>query len=95
MLLCIGTSRMHSIVITRRCADSADSQSNIDLAMEWNKATRGTTLTQSKLNTQGGNSVVAILDLEMRTEVVKGPCKLLRNVSIKGPKLVSRLLLIW
>ena len=83
-----------------RCADSVDS--NIDLAKESDLATRGATLTQSELNTQGGNSVVAILtkildepDLELRTEVAEGLCKLLMIGSINSPKLLSRLLLIW
>ena len=56
----------------------------------------------SKLSTQGGNSVVAILtkildepDLELRTEVAEGLCKLLMIGSINSPKLLSRLLLIW
>ena len=31
----------------------------------------------------------------VRTEVAKGPCKLLMIASIKGPKLLSRLILIW
>eukprot|EP00090_Calanus_glacialis_P042984 TRINITY_DN7612_c0_g1_i1.p1 TRINITY_DN7612_c0_g1~~TRINITY_DN7612_c0_g1_i1.p1 ORF type:complete len:1486 (-),score=621.94 TRINITY_DN7612_c0_g1_i1:145-4602(-) len=91
-----------SSVTPSRCADSADSHSNIDLAMESDLATRGATLTQSELNTQGGNSVVAILtkvldepDLELRTEVAEGLCKLLMIGSINSPKLLSRLLLIW
>ena len=83
-----------------KCTDSVDS--NIDQAMESDLATRGATLTQSELNTQGGNSVVAILtkildepDLELRTEVAEGLCKLLMIGSINSPKLLSRLLLIW
>jgi len=85
-----------------RCVDSVDSHSNIDVAMESDLATRGATLTQAELNTQGGNSVVAILtkildepDLELRTEVAEGLCKLLMIGSINSPKLLSRLLLIW
>merc|ERR1719186_225118 len=91
-----------SSVTPSRCADSVDSHSNIDTAMESDLATRGATLTQSELNTQGGNSVVAILtkildepDLELRTEVAEGLCKLLMIGSINSPKLLSRLLLIW
>ena len=91
-----------SSVTPSRCADSADSHSNIDTAMESDMATRGATLTQSELNTQGGNSVVAILtkildepDLELRTEVAEGLCKLLMIGAINSPKLLSRLLLIW
>jgi len=91
-----------SSVTPSRCADSVDSHSNIDVAMESDLATRGATLTQSELNTQGGNSVVAILtkildepDLELRTEVAEGLCKLLMIGSINSPKLLSRLLLIW
>lgn len=85
-----------------RCVDSVESHSNIDVAMESDLATRGATLTQAELNTQGGNSVVAILtkildepDLELRTEVAEGLCKLLMIGSINSPKLLSRLLLIW
>ena len=70
--------------------------------MESDLATQGATLTQSELNTQRGNSVVAILtkmldepDLELRTEVAEGLCKLLMIGSINSPKLLSRLLLIW
>jgi len=91
-----------SSVTPSRCQDSVDSHSNIDIAMESDLATRGATLTQSELNTQGGNSVVAILtkildepDLELRTEVAEGLCKLLMIGSINSPKLLSRLLLIW
>merc|ERR1719225_1313888 len=91
-----------SSVTPSRCQDSVDSHSNIDVAMESDLATRGATLTQSELNTQGGNSVVAILtkildepDLELRTEVAEGLCKLLMIGSINSPKLLSRLLLIW
>merc|ERR1711892_868740 len=91
-----------SSVTPSRCADSVDSHSNIDVAMESDLATRGATLTQSELNTQGGNSVVAILtkildepDVELRTEVAEGLCKLLMIGSINSPKLLSRLLLIW
>ncbi len=51
---------------------------------------------------QGGNSVVVILskmldepDLELRTEVAEGLCKLLMIGAISSPKLLSRLLLMW
>ena len=71
-----------------KSADSVDS--NIEMAME------------SELNTQGGNSVAAILtkildepNLDLRTEVAEGLCKLLMIGSINSPKLLSRLLLIW
>ena len=43
-----------------RCADTADSGSNVDY-LDSDITTRGATLTQSELNSQGGNSVVAIL----------------------------------
>jgi condensin complex subunit 3 len=63
---------------------------------------KGATLTQNELNSQGGNSVVAILtkildepDLELRTETAEGLCKLLMIGAISSPKLLSRLLLIW
>merc|ERR1719225_2050614 len=91
-----------SSVTPSRCQDSVDSHSNIDVAMESDLATRGATLTQSELNTQGGNSVVAILskildepDLDLRTEVAEGLCKLLMIGALNSPKLLSRLLLIW
>jgi len=77
-------------------------ETSIDNAMDSELAGRGATLTQSELNLQGGNSVVAILskfldepNLEVRTEVVEGLCKLLTTGSISSPKLLSRLLLIW
>ena len=86
-----------SSVSPSKCGDSS-----IDNAMESDLATRGATLTQNELNTQGGNSVVAILtkileepDLELRTEVAEGLCKLLMIGAISSPKLLSRLLLIW
>jgi len=79
-----------------------ESNKNIDLAMDSELATRGATLTQSELNTQGGNSVVAILtkildepEIDLRTEVAEGLCKLLMIGAINSPKLLSRLLLIW
>ena len=81
---------------------SYHADTNIDMALESDIVTRGATLTQSELDTQGGNSVVAILskmldepNLELRTEVVEGLCKLLMIGSINSPKLISRLLLIW
>ena len=80
-----------------KCGDGS-----IDNAMESDLATRGATLTQHELNAQGGNSVVAILtkildepDMELRTEVAEGLCKLLMIGAISSPKLLSRLLLIW
>ena len=80
-----------------KCGDGS-----IDNAMESDLATRGATLTQNELNAQGGNSVVAILtkildepDMDLRTEVAEGLCKLLMIGAISSPKLLSRLLLIW
>ena len=85
-----------------RCADTADSHSNIESVLDSDMTTKGATLTQNELNAQGGNSVVAILtkildepDLELRTETVEGLCKLLMIGAISSPKLLSRLLLIW
>ena len=85
-----------------RCADTADSHSNIESVLDSDMTTKGATLTQNELNAQGGNSVVAILtkildepDLELRTETAEGLCKLLMIGSISSPKLLSRLLLIW
>ena len=85
-----------------RCADSADSHSNIESVLDSDMTTKGATLTQNELNAQGGNSVVAILtkildepDLELRTETAEGLCKLLMIGAISSPKLLSRLLLIW
>ena len=85
-----------------RCADTADSHSNIESVLDSDMTTKGATLTQNELNAQGGNSVVAILtkildepDLELRTETAEGLCKLLMIGAISSPKLLSRLLLIW
>jgi len=85
---------------TSETASRADS--NIESALDSDMAMRGATLTQSELNNQGGNSVVAILskildepDLELRTEVAEGLCKLLMIGAISSPKLLSRLILIW
>ncbi|TRY70433.1 hypothetical protein TCAL_09294 [Tigriopus californicus] len=59
-------------------------------------------LTQDELNAQGGNSVVALLtrllddpDLEVRTKVAEGMCKLLMVGAIASPKLFQRLILMW
>merc|ERR1719245_2453397 len=86
-----------SSVSPSKCGDGS-----IDNAMESDLATRGATLTQNELNAQGGNSVVAILtkildepDMDLRTEVAEGLCKLLMIGAISSPKLLSRLLLIW
>jgi len=80
----------------------SETSSSIENALESDMATRGATLTQTELNAQGGNSVVAILskmldepDLELRTEVAEGLCKLLMRGAISSPKLISRLLLMW
>ena len=83
-------------------AELSETSSSIETALESDMATRGSTLTQTELNAQGGNSVVAILskmldepDLELRTEVAEGLCKLLMIGAISSPKLLSRLLLMW
>ena len=58
-----------------RCADTADSGSNVDY-LDSDITTRGATLTQSELNSQGGNSVVAILtkvSLEPSLDLYKFP----------------------
>ena len=85
----------------------ADEMSNIDslLESELSDTTsykEGHRLTQAELNTQGGNSVVAILskllddqDLEIRTKVAEGLCKLLMIGSISSAKLFQRLILMW
>ena len=58
--------------------------------------------TQKQFETHGGNSVVAILsqllddpDIEIRTRVAEGLCKLLMCGSISSPKLFTRLILMW
>ena len=86
----LDVSAGDSSVTPSRCTDRADSHSNMDLT--W----------PSKLNTQGGNSVVAILtkvlddpNMELRTDVAKGLCNLIMISSINSPKLFSCLLLIW
>ena len=83
-------------------ADLSETSSSIETALESDFATKGASLTQSELDSQGGNSVVAILskmldepDLELRTEVAEGLCKLLMIGSIASPKIISRLLLMW
>ena len=90
------------MIYVLRCADTADSHSNIESVLDSDMTTKGATLTQNELNAQGGNSVVAILtkildepDLELRTETAEGLCKLLMIGAISSPKLLSRLLLIW
>ena len=80
----------------------SETSSSIETALDSDLTMRGATLTQNELDTQGGNSVVVILskmldepDLELRTEVAEGLCKLLMIGSISSSKLLSRLLLIW
>ena len=91
-----------SLSDTSSFSNQAETETNIDQALESDIVTRGATLTQSELDREGGNSVVAILtkildepDLDLRTEVVEGLCKLFMIGSINSPKLMSRLLLIW
>jgi len=80
----------------------SETGSSIETALDSDMATRGAALSQAELNAQGGNSVVVILskmldepDLELRTEVAEGLCKLLMIGAISSPKLLSRLLLMW
>ena len=94
----------HGLVsfITSRCAETADSHSNFKSYLDSDMTTKGVTLTQTELNAQGGNSVVAIntkiLDepnLELRTETAEGLCKLLMIGAIVSPKLLlSRYVLL-
>ena len=84
-----------------------DEISNIDSLLESELSDTATykdghRLTQADLNSQGGNSVVAILskllddqDLEIRTKVAEGLCKLLMIGSINSAKLFQRLILMW
>eukprot|EP00095_Tigriopus_kingsejongensis_P007922 maker-scaffold1210_size55525-snap-gene-0.20 protein:Tk07922 transcript:maker-scaffold1210_size55525-snap-gene-0.20-mRNA-1 annotation:"hypothetical protein CAPTEDRAFT_225765" len=75
------------------------------LASELNDPTMsrlGAVLTQDELNSQGGNSVVTLLtrllddpDLEIRTKVAEGMCKLLMVGAITSAKLFQRLILMW
>jgi len=87
-----------------RVEDPSENGDNgsIENCLESDMVMRGATLTQNELNSQGGNSVVAILskildepDLDLRTEVAEGLCKLMMVGAITSPKLISRLLLIW
>ena len=58
-----------------RCADTVDSGSNVDY-LDSDIHTRGATHTQSELNSQGGNIVVAILtkvSLEPSLDLFKFP----------------------
>ena len=96
------TSNMADTAVEVDNSCTSETASNIESALESDMATRGATLTQAELESQGGNSVVAILskmldepDLDLRTEVAEGLCKLLMIGSISSPKLLSRLLLIW
>ena len=75
---------------------------SIESCLDSDIVTKGATLTQTELNNQGGNSVVAILtkilddpNLELRTEIAEGLCKLLMIGALTSPKLLSRLLLMW
>ena len=86
---------------------AADEMSNIDSLLESEMSDHtsykeGRRLTQAELNAHGGNSVVAILskllddqDLEIRTKVAEGLCKLLMIGSISSAKLFQRLILMW
>jgi hypothetical protein len=63
---------------------------------------QGGNLTQNDLNAQGGNPVVAILskllddrDLDLRTLVTEGLCKLMMSKVITSAKLFTRLILMW
>ena len=63
---------------------------------------RGQNLTQDEIDNHGGSGVVAVLsqlldepDIETRTLVIEGLCKLMMCGSIASPKLISRLLLVW
>ncbi len=63
---------------------------------------QGANMSQHELSTQGGHPVVAILckllddrDLDIRTLVAEGLCKLLIAGTITSSKLFKRLILIW
>lgn len=64
--------------------------------------TQGGNLTHSDLKSQGGNPIVAILsrllddtDIDIRTRVAEGLCKLLISGAITSAKLLTRLILMW
>ena len=77
-----------------------DELSNLESALD---SEQGCSMpTQKQFETHGGNSVVAILsqllddpDIEIRTRVAEGLCKLMMCGSISSPKLFTRLILIW
>ena len=77
-----------------------DELSNLESALESDQGCR--LPTQKQFETHGGNSVVAILsqllddpDVEIRTRVAEGLCKLMMCGAISSPKLFTRLILIW
>ena len=77
-----------------------DEVSNLESALD--SETNCRLPTQKQFETHGGNSVVAILsqllddpDIEIRTRVAEGLCKLMMCGSISSPKLFTRLILIW
>ena len=77
-----------------------DELSNLESALDSEQGCR--LPTQKQFETHGGNSVVAILsqllddpDIEIRTRVAEGLCKLMMCGSISSPKLFTRLILIW
>ena len=57
----LDASGSNSEVGASRCADTADSHSGIESYLDGDMTTKGATLTQTELNAQGGNSVVANL----------------------------------
>ena len=77
-----------------------DEMSNLESVLDSEQGCR--LPTQKQFETHGGNSVVAILsqllddpDIEIRTRVAEGLCKLMMCGSISSPKLFTRLILIW
>ena len=75
-----------------------DELSNLESALESDQVS---SLTQKQFETHGGNSVVAILsqllddpDIEIRTRVAEGLCKLMMCGAIVSPKLSTRLILV-
>merc|ERR1719167_811820 len=77
-----------------------DELSNLESALDSEQGCR--LPTQKQFETHGGNSVVAILsqllddpDIEIRTRVAEGLCKLMMCGSISSPKLFTRLIRIW
>lgn len=96
-----GESNVTDLALNNEQGVSSSLQTNLGWALQ-NNFFQSTHLTQNELNTQGGHSVVASLtkflddeDLEVRTKVAEGMCKLLMVGAVASAKLFQRLILMW